>query len=248
MSVGRGVGTAAPLVCPQSFDQNQGLCYTKCGDGFNGVGPVCWAKGPPGYVACGGGYAKDEASCAITIANQVTTAVTFTFSACGAGIPICKAAATGFTAVKMRDFGEFMKKQPPKDPIKFAEDAMKMMRDAQAPMSATIKNLSNIGSDGTTVVSALSKSADSASLWWKNTKTAHPEIVAMSAAYKGSKLSVDFPTDPADQIRAFADLTGFAMLIYGFYNPAADANELYQLLAASVDTVSAYSWPIYGAH
>lgn len=32
-----------PNTCPPDKDQDAGLCYEKCRDGYHGVGPVCWA-------------------------------------------------------------------------------------------------------------------------------------------------------------------------------------------------------------
>lgn len=40
-SYGRGVGTGVQANCG-SDQYDAGLCYPKCKDGYNGVGPVCW--------------------------------------------------------------------------------------------------------------------------------------------------------------------------------------------------------------
>lgn len=45
-SYGRGVGTI-PNGCG-SAENDAGLCYQPCRDGFDGVGPVCWRRCPPG--------------------------------------------------------------------------------------------------------------------------------------------------------------------------------------------------------
>lgn len=44
-SYGRGVGVV-PTACEGELDA--GLCYEPCRDGFDGVGPVCWRRCPPG--------------------------------------------------------------------------------------------------------------------------------------------------------------------------------------------------------
>jgi C1A family cysteine protease len=46
-SYGRGAG--GPLTCAPGEEQNGGLCYPACRDGFRGVGPVCWGTCPSGY-------------------------------------------------------------------------------------------------------------------------------------------------------------------------------------------------------
>ena len=42
---GRGVGE--PMICSDNEDQNVGLCYPKCRNGYNGIGPVCWMHNCP---------------------------------------------------------------------------------------------------------------------------------------------------------------------------------------------------------
>ena len=46
---GRGVGKVI-TTCPDDLEEDTGLCYTKCNDGFYGVGPVCWANCPDGMT------------------------------------------------------------------------------------------------------------------------------------------------------------------------------------------------------
>jgi len=45
-SYGRGAGTI-PTGCG-TRENDAGLCYTPCAPGFDGVGPVCWQRCPPG--------------------------------------------------------------------------------------------------------------------------------------------------------------------------------------------------------
>ncbi|MBP9713842.1 MAG: hypothetical protein KBD60_09165 [Sterolibacterium sp.] len=42
ISYGRGVGT--PLTCALNEQYDAGLCYEPCKEGYDGVGPVCWAR------------------------------------------------------------------------------------------------------------------------------------------------------------------------------------------------------------
>ncbi len=53
-SYGRGVGK--PMGCASSEERDGALCYPKCKEGYNGVGPVCWQK-------CPSGYKNDGATC-----------------------------------------------------------------------------------------------------------------------------------------------------------------------------------------
>lgn len=40
-SYGRGVGTVPALICEGNTEQDGGLCYPKCRDGYKGSGPLC---------------------------------------------------------------------------------------------------------------------------------------------------------------------------------------------------------------
>jgi hypothetical protein len=72
-STGLGSGAGRPLSpkCDAHMENDAGLCYKKCRDGFDGVGPVCWGMPPTGWVGCGMGAAKDAATCGSAIADMV---------------------------------------------------------------------------------------------------------------------------------------------------------------------------------
>lgn len=61
--------------CGSGQEYDAGLCYPACKDGADGVGPICWAKGPPGWVQCGAGWAATQAVCDQAIAQQVISVV-----------------------------------------------------------------------------------------------------------------------------------------------------------------------------
>ena len=62
--------------CASNKEKDAGLCYKRCRDSFNGVGPVCWGQPPrvdgKRWVGCGMGAATDKGTCASTIMDQVT--------------------------------------------------------------------------------------------------------------------------------------------------------------------------------
>jgi len=62
-------------LCKDGLEMSAGACYQACPRGYNGIGPVCTSKTPPGYIACGLGYAKNRLSCTFIAADQaaVTT-------------------------------------------------------------------------------------------------------------------------------------------------------------------------------
>jgi hypothetical protein len=72
----------AAMVCGGGKQQDAGLCYTPCRAGYNGVGPVCWANQPSGYVDCGLGYASNSTSCGFIVTDQVVGVLSLVKDAC----------------------------------------------------------------------------------------------------------------------------------------------------------------------
>jgi hypothetical protein len=70
-SYGRGAGDL--MICTSSLEYDAGLCYTPCGDGMDGIGPVCWGVCPQAMVPCGAGCASSSGECANAIISQVTS-------------------------------------------------------------------------------------------------------------------------------------------------------------------------------
>ena len=71
--------------CESEKEYDAGLCYDKCEKGSDGVdahgvGPICWSEGPPGWVQCGMGWAKDKAACDTNIADEVLSVVDATLT------------------------------------------------------------------------------------------------------------------------------------------------------------------------
>jgi hypothetical protein len=67
------IGTPYTANCPSDKEYNAGLCYHRCKAGYYGVGPVCWANTPKGWVGCGMGAAKDSKVCAGAIFGQIAS-------------------------------------------------------------------------------------------------------------------------------------------------------------------------------
>jgi hypothetical protein len=71
-SQGRGVGQ--PMNCAANLSYDAGLCYPKCPNGSDGVGPVCWAKCSSDYpFNCGAACGKDQKTCALSVVEMVTS-------------------------------------------------------------------------------------------------------------------------------------------------------------------------------
>lgn len=67
------------MSCDSGEEMDAGLCYPKCGDGYKGVGPVCWIDkfklGKVNFVQCGLAFALDTDTCALTTTDQVVSAL-----------------------------------------------------------------------------------------------------------------------------------------------------------------------------
>lgn len=67
------------MSCDSGEEMDAGLCYPKCGDGYKGVGPVCWIDkfklGQVNFVQCGLAFALDTDTCALTTTDQVVSAL-----------------------------------------------------------------------------------------------------------------------------------------------------------------------------
>jgi len=47
------VNPPSPLGCSSDEEYDAGLCYSKCRDGYHGIGPLCWRDCPPGFTDIG---------------------------------------------------------------------------------------------------------------------------------------------------------------------------------------------------
>jgi hypothetical protein len=84
-------------------EKDAGLCYKKCPANFKGVGPVCWAQIPKGWVNCGMGTAKDSATCAQIVFGQVYSVgnLAFNIATFGGSGAAGKAASSADDASKL---------------------------------------------------------------------------------------------------------------------------------------------------
>lgn len=82
LSCGKKIILGKPSIktgCPHGKNNQAGLCYKPCDDGFDPVGPVCWSRAPDGWVDCGLGYAKTVQDCVSVTTTQITAVATLGF-------------------------------------------------------------------------------------------------------------------------------------------------------------------------
>ena len=90
--------------CASNKEKDAGLCYKRCRDSFNGVGPVCWGQPPrvdgERWVNCGMGAATDKGTCASTIMDQVTGPVEVAAFVATAGVSGTASKASKIAKIK----------------------------------------------------------------------------------------------------------------------------------------------------
>jgi len=59
------------MICNSNEQEDTGLCYTPCKANYTGVGPVCWAGCPSGWVQCGAACGVNSSECAGKIIEMV---------------------------------------------------------------------------------------------------------------------------------------------------------------------------------
>ena len=69
------IGDPTAMICRSDQEKDAGLCYPKCRDGYNGVGPVCWQNCDSDQTNCGAGCATTGADCGFAIWDQITAPI-----------------------------------------------------------------------------------------------------------------------------------------------------------------------------
>lgn len=108
-----------------------GLCYKNCPPNFKGVGPVCWAQNPKGWVNCGMGTAKDKATCGMIVFGQVSSVgnLALNISTAGGSGAATKAASSSDDASKLAQLKK--KFEEMKEAFEAAKKASPALQKAQ---------------------------------------------------------------------------------------------------------------------
>jgi hypothetical protein len=84
--------------CGSAREEDAGLCYSKCRDGFHGVGPVCWQNCDPSWTNCGAGCAKSKLQCGMAVTDQVFSALVIATNIATLGLAAPETAAVSSEA------------------------------------------------------------------------------------------------------------------------------------------------------
>ncbi len=226
-------------VCRDNKILQAGLCYESCRSGYNGVGPVCWADTPKGYVDCFTGYAKSLSICASVMASQ-TMAVT---------LPVAMQTYAVWKAKQLAKVGKAGKAAPE-------------VLEAGADLSKSILSKGDeIGKVAADVLAATAKgnSAQAASKVIDLLKfLTTPKV--LGAMYRTGMTSVTAGMRPEDYWRTtsleegFArarDVASFIAVAVAIYNvttvpPTPPVLNPLDVVEGVLDIMSAFMWTIYG--
>jgi len=135
------IGSPSLGICGEGNDRDAGLCYPKCRQGFNGIGPVCWGEAPPGWSSCGMGAARSTEACTIAVSNQVIS--------CGKLALFVASLGTSSTAQAVQAPAEASKVQKLKDSWAAIQDLPEVQNakkafDAANAAKTTYTNIDNL--------------------------------------------------------------------------------------------------------
>jgi hypothetical protein len=146
------IGDPVTGACGKGEQADAGLCYPACKAGYKGIGPVCWDGGPPGWVECGMGAAKDATTCASIVFNQVASVgqLALTVATLGESDAVTSAATAPEKASKLAQLTEQFNK------LKTAYESAKQAYPALQQAETTFK----VGFAVKKGVTAISTAAD----------------------------------------------------------------------------------------
>ena len=89
--------------CFGGEEYDAGLCYSRCSNGFDGVGPVCWGTCNNSQVDCGMACAKTTEDCVLAVADQVisTLILAANIATLGLATPVTSGVSVGASTIKV---------------------------------------------------------------------------------------------------------------------------------------------------
>ncbi|GFH55030.1 hypothetical protein CTEN210_11506 [Chaetoceros tenuissimus] len=87
--------------CFGGEEYDAGLCYSRCSNGFDGVGPVCWGTCDNSQVDCGMACAKTTEDCVLAVADQVvsTLILAANIASLGLATPVTSGVSAGASTI-----------------------------------------------------------------------------------------------------------------------------------------------------
>lgn len=232
-------------LCPTDKENQSSLCYVPCRSGYEGNGPVCWAKSPSNYIACGAGFAANSATCALTTVDQTLSA--------GALANIVTGNVLGAKAAMAAKTLKRLAKMPVDAPVvivragpelfqlgaRYGDEFMYLAQMAsKGPLSASDIARMNTLVNNYILKGIRNNERMSAAFVYMATTIA-PNIASKWNDPASSNLPIDLDTQ-LEWVRA---ITGIVALGMDLYNPAPGPHTA---VVVGLDLISSYLYPVYG--
>ena len=240
-----GRGTAKHQVCDGNKENDAGLCYQQCRQGYDGVGPVCWSKTPPGYKACGSGFAMNDSTCGMVTADMTLAAGFLAASMAEAASPSQGKAASGAKAAKgVAKLGEKAVAAIVKDGPLVFEVAWFLTGQLKGP----IEDIMRKQQSGSLSPQDLANVGAKINAAWEEAKRA--KAGKAWNAFESAFLLKAQGSAAQQNMDAFAmirNMTGFISIALSITYAALPAPiPAVDLLGSGLGIIAAYTWPIYG--
>ncbi len=232
-------------VCRDGKTNQAGLCYEPCRSGYNGVGPVCWANTPSGYVDCVAGYAKNVNVCLAITGGQVASV---------AGLVAVLAPPSAIAAAKANAGRLYQKAgNAANSLLEAAPDMVKVMTRMLPEFTASASSMTRAISAGENVAGQMSNFSKLS----KAVFTQGPEAAKLWGIFSrlnriGTNVSAEAyfsPSNVSDALAISRDTFTFISLVLGVYsftNPPMPYPSPVDIPAAFADVMAAYMYSIYG--
>lgn len=218
-----------------------GACYASCPDGMTGVGPICSSTTPPGYIICGLGFSKTQASCAWTIADQTISAASLASALsdnfAGSEATMAERVATKLSKLDASAPKAFMDAAPDliKFSSKYASEVSWMAAEAAkgAPSPATVRRMHSLVLD---MISDFKSTERLKSVFSYMGLTVIPNIIEHSSGDTSM-----YPENTDDILMLVRTVTGFSALAIELAFPVPGPQTL---VAAGLDVIGSYTYNV----
>ncbi len=190
--------------CASGTTNDSGLCYSSCGAGFDGVGPVCWSQCPSDHpFQCGAACAVNQSACAAAVGNMVYSTVGVAINAAsfvlgGPGITTAgRAALEGAETART------------------AEVLAQTAETGEASLMSAVKTY-GVTFGKTFAKTMLKNQFDNKNLYWSLAKATKVELGAINKAATESGITKDSNSGFDPSVLAAADPTGLASMVMSF--------------------------------
>lgn len=232
-------------LCPTDKENQSSLCYVPCRSGYEGNGPVCWAKSPSNYIACGAGFATNSTSCAFTTTDQTLSGAALANILTG-NLLTAKAAMAAKTLKRLA-------KMPTDAPVVIVRAGPEFF-ELGARYGTEFMYLAQLASKGPLGASDIARMNtlinDSILKGIRNNQRMSAAFVYMAntiapniASRWNDSSSNVLPTDLDTQLEWVRGISGIVALAMDLYNPAPGPHTS---VVVGLDLIASFLYPVYG--